>query len=163
MTRFTTAVSTLALIGGLAAAPTLAADDGYSRDSSSMNESRSMGNRGAQHGDMMMRAMQKAEDIKLNSVYDADALDGAEVQATDGEVIADVERLVMDGNGNIVALIVDQNGWLDLGGREAILPVAFVRTEVDGADMDFVTMLNEEQLEALPKYDETFYDDDMDS
>jgi len=161
MTRFATAVSTFALIAGLATTSPIAAEDGYSSNPSSMNESRSMD--GSQ-GDTMMRAMQKARDIKLTSVYDADALDGAEVQATDGEVIADVERLVMDGNGNIIALIVDQNGWLDLSGREAILPIAFVRTEIDGADTDFVTMLSEEQLEVLPKYEESFYAaDEIDS
>jgi sporulation protein YlmC with PRC-barrel domain len=76
---------------------------------------------------------------------------GTNVVGTNGRDAGEVENLLIDGNGQVRAAVVEWGGFLGIGTREAVVPIEQLQF---GAAGERVRMeLNREQLEALPRYE----------
>lgn len=81
--------------------------------------------------------------LTVDDVEDMDIVDST------GEEIGEVEEVLMDGEGAIVALVADIGGFLDVGEKEVVLQLE----EVAVQDDRLAVSLTREQLEALPEWD----------
>jgi len=86
--------------------------------------------------------------------YSAEDLIGGTVVGSDGEEIADVDDLVIDGNNQIVDVLVNVGGFLGLGEKVVALDVnqLDVSHDEDG-DTLIVTSLTKEDLEGMADYE----------
>lgn len=75
--------------------------------------------------------------------------------------VGDIEDVLLDRNGQMVGILAEIGGFLDIGDRDVILPLENVRIVGGGEDRQFnyVTNLTEDELEALPEVDESLFDD----
>lgn len=76
-------------------------------------------------------------------------LDDMNVVTPAGDKIGEVEEVLMNASGQIVAVAVELGGFLGFGDRDVIVGLDQLRFESDR----FVTTLTKEQLGALPKWD----------
>jgi hypothetical protein len=76
---------------------------------------------------------------------------GTTVIGADGAGSGQVENLLIDGNGQVRAAVVEWGGFLGIGTRRAVVPLERLRFSAadDRARMD----LTREELEALPRYE----------
>ncbi len=85
----------------------------------------------------------------------AEALTGTEVYGSGDEWIGDVSELTLSEDGNINEVIVDVGGFLGIG----VKPVALsfdeieIMREADGEVMRVFVSMTEEEIEALPTYE----------
>lgn len=75
------------------------------------------------------------------------------------EDIGEVEDIVISADGQMIGLVIETGGWLDIGDEDVILDFSEVRFAGDyaGGDFSLVTRMSQEQLEALPQADEGYY------
>lgn len=78
----------------------------------------------------------------VDDVEDMDVVDAA------GEEIGEVEEVLMDRDGTIVALVVDIDDLLDLDDKDVVLDLGEVRVQGE----HLAVSLTREQLEALPEW-----------
>jgi CTP synthase (UTP-ammonia lyase) len=72
--------------------------------------------------------------------------------------IGEIEDVVMDRNGQMIGVIAEVGGFLDIGDKHVMLPLENVRlVPVDDRSYSIVTDMTEEQLEELPEMDEGFW------
>lgn len=84
----------------------------------------------------------------------ADKLEGARVYGPNDEDVGEVNRLVLDNNGQVERVVLDIGGFLGMGEREiAVTPdeLNIVRTD-DGNDFRVYVDSNEANLKAQPEY-----------
>lgn len=87
------------------------------------------------------------------SGYHSDNLVGQEVtNRSNNESIGEVSDLVLDENGQVMALIVSIGGVLGLGERDVAISWDQIDRNVDGDEITLTTDLNEESLKDAPKY-----------
>jgi sporulation protein YlmC with PRC-barrel domain len=67
-----------------------------------------------------------------------------------GEKIGEVEEVLMDTTGKVVAVAVEAGGFLGIGDDDVIIQLDQLRLE----NKQLVTALSKEQLEALPKWED---------
>ena len=67
-----------------------------------------------------------------------------------GEKIGEVEDVLMDTSGNVVAVAVEVGGFLGVGEDDVIIQLDQLRLE----NKQLVTTLTKEEMEALPKWDD---------
>ncbi|WGH78099.1 PRC-barrel domain-containing protein [Jannaschia ovalis] len=78
---------------------------------------------------------------------------------TDYAQIGEIEDIVLDMSGQMIGIVAEIGGFLDIGDKHVMLPVEDVRlVAVDDATYSFVTRKTEEELEALPAVDEAWFD-----
>lgn len=77
-------------------------------------------------------------------------VEGAEIHGLGGERIGEIEEVLMNPAGEIVAFTVEVGGFLGIGDREVIIDLAQLQRE---GGRFFVT-LTREQIEALPEWDD---------
>ncbi|WP_311200334.1 PRC-barrel domain-containing protein [Jannaschia sp. W003] len=78
---------------------------------------------------------------------------------TDYDQIGEIEDIILDKSGQMVGLVAEVGGFLDIGDKHVMVPVGDLRlVAVDDATYSYVTRLSEEQLEELPSVDEGFFD-----
>ena len=66
---------------------------------------------------------------------------------------------MLDQSGQMVGIVAEVGGFLDIGDKHVMIPVDDLRlTAVDDATYSYITRLTEEQLEELPSVDEGFFD-----
>lgn len=86
-----------------------------------------------------------------NTVYD-------EVGA-DWNEIGEIEDLVLSSDGQLIGIVAEVGGFLDIGDKHVLLSIQDVSlVAVDDESYYYVTRLNEEQLESMPGVDEGFWD-----
>ena len=70
----------------------------------------------------------------------------------DWDEIGEVEDVIFSRDGQVIGLVVDVGGWLDLGGDSFVVDLRDLRVvgEEDG-DVDFVTRLSQAQIEQMPR------------
>lgn len=69
--------------------------------------------------------------------------------------IGSIEDVVLDASGQMVGIVAEIGGFLDIGDKHVMLSVEDVRlVPVDDTSYAFVTRLSEEALEELPGVDE---------
>ena len=72
--------------------------------------------------------------------------------------IGEIEDIVLNENGQMVGIVAEIGGFLDIGDKHVMVPVADLRLEaVDDQTYSYITRLTEEQLEELPSVDEGFF------
>lgn len=73
--------------------------------------------------------------------------------------IGEIEDIVLDESGQMVGLVAEVGGFLDIGDKHVMVSVEDLRLEpVDDQTYSYITRLTEEQLEELPSVDEGFFD-----
>ena len=73
-----------------------------------------------------------------------------DVVTPNGDKIGEVEEVLMDTSGQVVAVAVEVGGFLGIGDDDVIIRLDQLRLQ----DNQFVTTLTKEQIEALPKWDD---------
>ena len=87
--------------------------------------------------------------------YDHDACG----YGTDYRQIGEIEDVILDRQGQMVGIVAEVGGFLDIGDVRVMVPVQDTRpTAMDDTDASHVTRLSEEQLEELPSVDEGSFD-----
>ncbi len=79
-----------------------------------------------------------------------DDIDDMDIYGADGEEIGEVDDVLTDASGNVIGLSVEAGGFLGIGEKEVIMTLDQV--ELVGGRL--VTALTEEQIEALPEWDD---------
>ncbi len=78
---------------------------------------------------------------------------------TDYRQIGEIEDVILDRDGQMVGIVAEVGGFLDIGDKHVVVPVQDIRlTAVDDANLSYITRLSEEQLEELPSVDEGWFD-----
>jgi uncharacterized protein YrrD len=72
------------------------------------------------------------------------------VVGADGESIGEVEDVLIDSTGRVVAVSVEAGGFLGMGDRDVIMQLDSLELQGD----EFATTLTREEVEALPDWDD---------
>jgi hypothetical protein len=94
-------------------------------------------------------ATSPAAGVPLASV---ERLIGTNVYGADGRQSGEVRNLLMDGNGQVRAAVIEWGGFLGIGEKEALVPIEQLRLGT-GNDERVVMTITRQELEALPRYD----------
>jgi sporulation protein YlmC with PRC-barrel domain len=84
----------------------------------------------------------------------ADKLEGARVYGPNNEDVGEVNRLVLDGSGQVTRVVLDVGGFLGMGERQIAVTLdelKIVRTE-DGNEFRVYVDANQANLKAQPEY-----------
>ncbi|MDH2326670.1 PRC-barrel domain-containing protein [Cereibacter sp. SYSU M97828] len=109
----------------------------------------------------------RADDLEDGNVYsvatgiEQATFDGATYTAIDAEWddVGDIEDLVLDRSGQLVAVVAEIGGFLGLGDRNVLLPITDISlVPGEGGDFAYVTRLSQEELSQLPEVEEGFWD-----
>ena len=84
----------------------------------------------------------------------ADELTGANAFDANDEMIGKVSDIVMDGKGDVDAVIVDVGGFLGLGAKPVKLGLGDLTIEDHDGSLRVYTMMTKSQMEALPEYND---------
>ena len=112
----------------------------------------------------MEGALIRSRDITGGTIYTMNAADWddtAEYTAVgaDWADIGEIEDIVLDKSGQMIGIVAEVGGFLDIGDKHVVIPVENVNlVAVDDQTYSYVTMYSEEQLEELPSVDEGFWD-----
>ncbi|WP_417525929.1 PRC-barrel domain-containing protein [Marinovum sp.] len=73
--------------------------------------------------------------------------------------IGEIEDIVLDRNGQMVGVVAEIGGFLDIGDKHVLIPMSDVRlTPVDDKTYVLVTRKTEEELEQMEEVDEGWWD-----
>jgi PRC-barrel domain len=87
--------------------------------------------------------------------YTAEELIGADIENTNGDTIDEVSDLLIDDNNEVTHVLVDVGGVLGIGTKTVALPIDELTVAQGSSDEPtFVTAMSEDELEALPGYQE---------
>ncbi|MGE0666484.1 MAG: PRC-barrel domain-containing protein [Sphingomonadales bacterium] len=77
-----------------------------------------------------------------------DSLEELDVVGANGEEIGDVEEVLADSSGKVVAVVVEYGGFLNMGEKEAV----FMLDKLKLQNGKLVTTMTKGELEALPNW-----------
>ncbi|WP_223877751.1 PRC-barrel domain-containing protein [Histidinibacterium aquaticum] len=116
-----------------------------------------------------MAQMVRAEDVAdaeiytLSESYDEafwDSGDSFGPMLSDLQSIGEAEDVILDREGRVVGVTVDVGGFLGIGDKDVLLPLADIRLVPEGDDdLVIVTRLSEEELEEQDDLSGVFGDD----
>tara|TARA_R110000787_G_scaffold187400_5_gene299276 strand:+ start:456 stop:899 length:444 start_codon:yes stop_codon:yes gene_type:complete len=122
----------------------------------------------AAQSQMMPENLVSAEQIEDGSIYaievnaeDTTWASGNAYTTIDAnwKKVGEISDVLLDQNGQMVAILAEIGGFLDIGDRDVILPLESVRFAMgEGKDYNYVTNLTEAQLNELPEVDEDMWD-----
>jgi hypothetical protein len=73
--------------------------------------------------------------------------------------IGDIEDIVLNRDGQMIGIVAEVGGFLDIADKHVMIPVADLNlTALDDGSYAFVTRHNEEQLESMEGVDEGFWE-----
>lgn len=73
--------------------------------------------------------------------------------------IGDIEDIVLNRDGQMIGIVAEIGGFLDIADKHVMIPVADLNlTALDDGSYAFVTRQNEEQLESMEGVDEGFWE-----
>jgi hypothetical protein len=154
MTRFlTTATIALALAAPLSANAQMASPENMMTEEDMANLVRT---RDITGGPVYSIASQYDETTWGDTAGSVDAFD---VNSDGVNQIGEIEDVVLDRSGQMVGIVAEIGGFLDIGDKHVVVPVEDLRlVAIDDRTYQYVTRLSEEQLEELPGVDEGFWD-----
>ncbi|WP_299822105.1 PRC-barrel domain-containing protein [uncultured Jannaschia sp.] len=82
--------------------------------------------------------------INVDDFEDTDIVDAS------GDVIGEVDEVLMDAEGRIVAVSAEVGGFLGIGDKEVVIELGMLVADGDRLRID----MTEEQVEALPAWDD---------
>ncbi len=96
-------------------------------------------------------------DVELNdSMWDGNAMYDS-VDAN-WNTIGEIEDIVLNKDGQMIGIIAEVGGFLDIGDKHVMIPVENIRlAAVDDQTYGYVTNKTEEELEAMESVDEAFW------
>lgn len=97
----------------------------------------------------------------LNGPMDEDTWGNWEADGVgpDWNDIGEIEDVILDRSGQMIGVVAEVGGFLDIGDKHVMIPVKDMRlAPVDDKRYVIVTRYTEEQLEALPSVDEGWWD-----
>jgi len=156
MTHLRTTAIALTLAASGAATGALADQHDTSAMSTSMT-----GTASVMQGDLI-----RTRDITGGDVYTVDAANDEGWNPTNmySEMgdnwndIGDIEDIVLSKDGQMIGIIAEIGGFLDIADKHVMIPVNDVNlVAVDDETYAFVTRFNEEELEAMESVDEGFW------
>ncbi|MEQ3626527.1 MAG: PRC-barrel domain-containing protein [Celeribacter sp.] len=107
----------------------------------------------------------RTRDITGGPVYGVDVDDANWADANYTEVdaeweqVGEIEDIVLDRSGQMVGVVAEVGGFLDIGDKHVIIPVENVRlVPVDDVEFALVTNHSEDELESMEDIDEGFWD-----
>ncbi|MEX0311119.1 MAG: PRC-barrel domain-containing protein [Tateyamaria sp.] len=112
----------------------------------------------------MEGALIRSRDITGGNIYTMDeATWDATAEYTEIDTnwvnIGEIEDIVLSKDGQMIGLVAEVGGFLDIGDKHVVIPVENVSlVAVDDETYSYVTRYTEEQLEELPSVDEGFWD-----
>ncbi|MEX1235443.1 MAG: PRC-barrel domain-containing protein [Roseovarius sp.] len=144
-----------------ALALTIAAGGAMAQDSSMQSASQNSADMAAMKDDLI-----RTRDITGGAVYTLnEADDEGWSDANYNEVgsewneIGEIEDVVLNSSGEMVGVVAEVGGFLDIGDKHVMIAVDDVRlVPVDDREMVLVTRMSEEELEELPGVDEGFWE-----
>ncbi|WP_323768104.1 PRC-barrel domain-containing protein [Marinovum sp.] len=167
MTRLTLLALTTALVAGPAFAEShVQATDGTAMENTEVATD-------MDHNDTMMNdeldyaQLIRSRDITGGAIYTMnEAMDEgswgeyeAEGVGTDWNEIGEIEDIVLDRSGQMVGVVAEIGGFLDIGDKHVLIRMQDVRlTAVDDESYALVTRKSEEELEAMEGVDEGWWD-----
>lgn len=73
--------------------------------------------------------------------------------------IGEIEDVILDRSGQVIGIVGEVGGFIDIGDRHVFMPVADLRlVPVDDREYAYVTRYSEEELEQMPEVDEGWWD-----
>ncbi len=109
-----------------------------------------------------------ADKISDGAIYRMDIVEGdtfwsggKAYQAVDTSwtKVGEIEDILLDREGKMVAILAEVGGFLGIGDRDVIIPLDSVRFATgDAKSYAYVTNLTEEELKALPEIDDDIWD-----
>lgn len=81
---------------------------------------------------------------------DVDTLEDTDIVDASGETIGEVDEVLMDDEGLIVAVSAEVGGFLGLGDKEVVIDLGMLTQSGDKLAVD----MTEEQVESLPAWDD---------
>ncbi len=100
-------------------------------------------------GDLKLNELRELEEDNQTARWNnmtVDQLEDMDIVNADGDEIGEVEEVLADVDGNIVAITAEVGGFLGIGDKEVVVSL----DEFELRDDELVTSLTKEQLEALP-------------
>ena len=79
-----------------------------------------------------------------------DQVEDMNVYSATGEEVGEVDEVLMNADGQIVALVADVGGFLGIGAKEVVLQLDQVQLQGERLTVD----MTKEQLEQLPDWDD---------
>lgn len=79
-------------------------------------------------------------------------IDDFDIYGPDGDQIGEVEEALADAEGRVVAFGVETEGFLDIGDADVIVPIE--RLELNPEGDAFITNMTEDEMEALPEWED---------
>ena len=79
-----------------------------------------------------------------------DQIEDMDVVNAEGKTIGDIEEVLADADGKIVAVTAEVGGFLGLGDKEVVVSLEHLELQGDR----FMTALTADQLEASPRWDD---------
>ncbi|PRY95761.1 PRC-barrel domain protein [Hasllibacter halocynthiae] len=79
-----------------------------------------------------------------------DDLEDTDIEDASGDVIGEVDEVLMTPEGEIVAVSAEVGGFLGIGDSEVVVELGMLRPEGDRLHID----MSKEQIEALPVWDD---------
>lgn len=95
-----------------------------------------------------------ADIYSMNDTYDEAAWganDWFDAVGEGWENVGEVEDIIISRNGQVIGLVVETGGWLDIGDESYVIDLRDLRMVGEGDDIDFVTRLTQAQMEAQPR------------
>lgn len=110
-------------------------------------------NAGTQTGGFQVKSLQELDEDNQTARWNnltVDQLEDMDIVDANGDEVGDVEEILADGEGNIVAITAEVGGFLGIGEKEVIVSV----DQLEVRDDKLTTSLSKEQMEALPRWDD---------
>jgi len=103
-------------------------------------------------GDFQIKSLRELDDdspARWNSLS-VDRLEDMKIVNAAGKEIGEIEEILADADGRIVAVTAEVGGFLGIGEKEVVVALEHLKLQGDR----FMSSLSSEQLKALPRWDD---------
>lgn len=103
-------------------------------------------------GDFQIKSLRELEDdspIRWNGLS-VDRMEDMKIVNAAGEEIGEVEEVLADADGKIVAVTAEVGGFLGIGEKEVVVSLEHLELQGDR----FMTSLSSDQMKAMPRWDD---------
>ncbi len=102
---------------------------------------------------MSVKALRELDDDNTTAMWSGltvDQIEDMDIVNAEGDTIGDIEEVLADADGKIVAVTAEVGGFLGLGEKEVVVSLEHLELQGDR----FMTGLTADQLEASPRWDD---------
>ena len=102
---------------------------------------------------LAVKALRELDDDNATVMWNGltvDQIEDMDIVNAEGDTIGDIEEVLADAEGRIVAVTAEVGGFLGLGDKEVVVSLDHLELQGDR----FITALTADQLEASPRWDD---------